>query len=139
MSVAPLLRDSRPSALPRSAALAGVSWPRVLTIGAALAYAAALNQAYTSRFSPVYAYDGLIDAHPTTTATIVVAGVAALPAAWLPIAARRPSTIALWTLYLLGYVPAVIVPLRLKGDLSAVAPFEAALVGSMALDRKSVV
>lgn len=133
MSVAPLLRDSRPTALPRSAALAGVGWARVLTIGAALVYAGALNQAYKSRFSPVYAYDGLIDAHPTTTATIVVAGLAALPAAWLPIAARRPSTIALWTLYLLGYVPAAIVPLLLKGDLAAVAPFEAALVSSLAI------
>src|SRR3954451_11581351 len=110
MSVAPVLRDLRPTALPRSAALAGVGWPRLLTIGAALAYAAALNQVYTSRFSPVYAYDGLIDAHPTTTATIVVAGLAALPAAWLPIAARRPSTIALWTPSLLGYAPPRIGP-----------------------------
>jgi hypothetical protein len=133
MSVAPLLRDPRPTTLAPPAAVAGAAWARGLTIVAALVYAAALNRVYAAKFSPLYAYSGLVDAGPTTAATIVVAVLAALPAAWLPIAARRPSTIAMWTLYLLGYVPAVIVPLRLEGDLRAVLPFEGALVGSMAL------
>jgi O-antigen polymerase len=133
MSVAPLLRDPRPTTLAPPAAVASAAWTRGLTIVGALVYAAALNRVYALKFSPVYAYSGLIDARPATAATIVVALLAALPAAWLPIAARRPSTIAMWTLYLLGYVPAVIVPLRLEGDLKAVLPFEAALVRSMAL------
>src|SRR4051794_28312975 len=132
MSVAPLLRDPRPTTLAPPAAVAGAAWARGLTIAAALVYAAALNRVYAAKFSPLYAYSGLVDAGPTTAATIVVAVLAALPAAWLPIAARRPSTMAMWTLSLLGYVPAVIVPLRLEGDLRAVLPFEGAL-GSMAL------
>jgi hypothetical protein len=133
MSVAPYLRDSRPTSLPPAAALAWTGWARLLTIAAALAYAAALDRVYAARFAPVYAYSGLIDAAPTTGARIVVAVLTALPAAWLPLPARRPSTIALWTLYLLGYVPATIVPLFLEGDLNTVLPFEAALVSSMAI------
>src|SRR3954453_16178396 len=133
MSVAPLLRDSRPTTLAPPAAVASAAWARGLTIVAALVYAGPLNRVYAAKFSPLYAYSGLVDAGPTTAATIVGAVLAALPAAWLPIAARRPSTIAMWTLHLLGYVPAVIVPLRLEGDLRAVLPFEGALVGSMAL------
>jgi hypothetical protein len=120
-------------ALAPVAALVLVGRARALAIAGALGYAAALNWAYTSHFSPVYAYNGLIDANPSATAVLVVVALTALPAAWLPIAARRPSTIALWTLYLVGYVPTAMVPIYLTGSLDTVLPLEVALVSSMAL------
>ena len=68
---------SRPGAVPVGigalalapiSALVLVGPARALAIAGALGYAAALNWAYTSHFSPVYAYSGLIDADPTPTA-----------------------------------------------------------------------
>src|SRR5919202_1288329 len=115
------------------AALVLVGPGRALVIAGALGYAAALSWAYTSHFSPVYAYSGLIDADPAPTAVLVVAAITALPAVWLPIAARRPSAIVLWTLYLVGYVPTAMVPIYLTGSLHRVLPFEIALVSSMAV------
>jgi hypothetical protein len=115
------------------AALVLVGPARALAIAGALGYVTALIWAYTSHFSPVYAYNGLIDADPTPTAVLIVATIAALPAAWLPISARRPSTIALWTLYLVGYVPTAMVPIYLTGSLEAVLPWELALISAMAV------
>ena len=116
--------------------LAALGWAgvaRAATVTAAFAYVAALAWGYTSQVAPTYAYDGLTDAAPELTAVLIVAALAALPAMWLPLAARRPSTVVLWVLYLLGYVPAVVVPLFMRGDLAAVLPFDLAMLGSMAI------
>ena len=104
------------------AALAWAGVARAATITGALAYVAALTWGYTSQVAPTFAYDGLTDAGPEPTAVLIVAAVAALPATWLPLAARRPSTVVLWVLYLLGYVPTVVVPLFMRGDLAEVLP-----------------
>jgi hypothetical protein len=106
---------------------------RAVIVGAALAYFGALVWAYTAYFAPLYAYSGLIDASPPPDAIIVVAALTALPAAWLPIAARRPSTVVLWSLYVVGYVPAAMVPVFLEGRLGAVLPLNIALLASMAV------
>ena len=118
--------------LPLSAlVLAGTA--RAAAITAALGYAAALVWAYTNHYSPIYAYLGQIDARPEALETLVVVGLAALPAAWLPLEARRPSTVLLWLLYLTGYVSLTVVPLFIEGDLSTVLPFDIAMAGSMAV------
>ena len=106
---------------------------RAATLTAALTYAGALVWGYTAHFAPLYAYQGLIDAGPDPEATLVVVALAALPAAWLPLSARRPSTVVLWFVYLLGYVPAIVVPLWLTGDLEAVLPLDIALIAAMAI------
>jgi hypothetical protein len=106
---------------------------RAVAIGAAVAYVVVLDWAYTSHFSPVYAYTGLIDAAPSPGAKLIVAALAAAPTAWLPLSACRPSTIVLWALYLVGYVPTAIVPLYLERDLGTVLPFEVGLVSSMVI------
>jgi hypothetical protein len=111
--------------------LAGVA--RAATVAAALAYVGVLIWVYTTEIAPLYAYQGLVDADPEPTAALLTAALAALPAVLLPIAARRPSVIVLWLLYLVGYVPAVVVPLYIEGDLSTVLPFELALAGAMAV------
>ena len=105
---------------------------RAAVLASTLAYSLALMWAYASHFSPIYAYEGLINAGPSTSTKLVVAAVAALPAAWLPLAARRPSTLVLWALYLLGYVPTIVVPVFINGRLGAPLPFDLALLGSMA-------
>jgi hypothetical protein len=120
-------------ALAPGAALVLAGPVRATAIGAAVAYVAVLDWAYASHFSPVYAYTGLIDAAATPGATLAVAALTAAPAAWLPLSARRPSTIVLWALYLVGYVPTALVPLYLTGDLGAVLPFDVGLVSSMAI------
>jgi hypothetical protein len=115
------------------AALVVAGAARAATVTAALAYVGVLIWVYTTQIAPLYAYHGLIDASPEPTAALIVAALAALPAAWLPIAARRPSVIVLWFLYLVGYVPATVVPLYIEGDLATVLPFDMALIGSMAI------
>jgi hypothetical protein len=107
--------------------------PRAATITAALVYIGVLIWFYTTQIAPLYAYSGLVDAGPDPMATIVVVALAALPAAWLPIAALRPSVIVLWFVYVVGYVPVAVVPFYMEGDLSTVLPFDLALVGSMAI------
>jgi len=106
---------------------------RAATITAALAYVAALAWAYPSYMVPTYAYEGLIDAAPAPAALLIVAALAALPVVWLPLSARRPSSIVLWTLWVAGYVPAIVVSLYLEGDLETVLAFDVALLGSMAI------
>jgi hypothetical protein len=106
---------------------------RAAAIAAALVYVGVLMWVYTTQIAPLYSYYGLIDADPEPMATLIVTALAALPAAWLPISARRPSFIVLWLLYLVGYVPVIVVPLYLEGDLATVLPFDLALVGSMAI------
>ncbi len=106
---------------------------RAATLTAILAYVAAMVWAYRSHFSPLFAYDGLIDVGPSSSAILIAAGLATLPAVWLPLSADRPSTLVLWPLYVLGYVPTVVVPLFMKGYLGTVLAFDAALLGSMAI------
>src|SRR5262249_10660570 len=62
-----------------------------------------------------------------------VAALTVAPAVWLPLTARRPSTIVLWPLYLVGYVPTTMVPLYMTGSLHQVLPLEVGLVTSMAI------
>jgi hypothetical protein len=111
--------------------LSGIA--RAATIGAALAFIAALVWAYTTHYSPVFDYLGQINARPEASETLIVVAIATLPAVWLPLPARRPSTVLLWFLYLVGYVPLTVVPLFLEGDLSTVLPFDIALAGCMAI------
>jgi hypothetical protein len=106
---------------------------RAATLVAALAYVGVLIWGYTKHFSPLYAYHGLIDAGPAPEAILAIVALAALPAAWLPLSASRPSTVVLWFLYLIGYVPAVVVPLWLTGDLGTVLPLDIALMAAMVI------
>jgi O-antigen polymerase len=115
------------------AALVVAGSARAATITAAIVYVGVLIWFYTTQVAPLYSYYGLIDAGPEPMTTLVVTALAALPAAWLPITARRPSFIVLWLLYLVGYVPVTVVPLYLEGDLATVLPFDLALVASMAI------
>ena len=108
---------------------------RLLLAVGAIAYVAAFQWVYIAWIVPVYGYSGLIDAGADLPSLAVMTVLAVMPVVWLPIEVGRPSEIVLWFLYLLGYIPAVVVPIRLLGpDLWAVLPFGALLaVGFAAL------
>jgi hypothetical protein len=115
------------------AAVVAADASRGLAMLAALAAVAAIDWAYVEHFSPLYAYQGLVDASPTVAALAVAAALAALPAVVLPTRVERPSTVVVWMLYLAGYVPAIVVPVFITGDLGRVLPYQLAMAGSMAL------
>jgi hypothetical protein len=100
---------------------------------AALVYIGVLMWAYPRKIVPTYAYQGLIDAAPAVSALAIAGVLAVAPSAWLPVAARRPSTLLLWIVYLAGYVPAIVVPVFIVGRVEAVLPFDVALLASMAI------
>jgi competence ComEA-like helix-hairpin-helix protein len=106
---------------------------RAATVAASLAYVAALIWIYRADMVPVWAYAGMIDARPSATDVLVVTGIAVLPAMWIPVPARRASTIVLWVVYLMGYLPAVVLPPFLGAELGTVLRLDLALLGSMAL------
>lgn len=106
---------------------------RAAAVTATLAYVGALVWAYRSHFSPLFAYDGLTDAGPSWSAIVIAAGLGTVPALLLPLSADRPSSLVLWPLYLLGYVPTIVVPLFMKGYLNIVLPFDVALLISMVI------
>ena len=106
---------------------------RAATVAASLGYVAILVWAYTSRMSPVYAYAGLIDSSPPASEMLAVTALATLPAMWIPIEARRSSTVVLWVLYLMGYLPALVIPPFLQVDLADALPLDLALLASMAI------
>lgn len=106
---------------------------RAGALAGALAYGGTFVWGYTDYFSPLYAYQGLVDARPEPSAILVVIALAALPAAWMPLTAERASSLVLWPLYLVGYVPGIVVPLLVTGDLGRVLPQDLALLGALAI------
>jgi hypothetical protein len=99
----------------------------LMAIGVAV-YILALHWTYTDWIAPVYGYAGMVDAGASWPSLLLVSLLAILPVIWLPVVLRRPSGIVLWVLYLLGYVPATVLPIHLLGpDLGAVLPLEIAI------------
>jgi hypothetical protein len=134
------LATARPLPLAAYVALAGLlplsalaigAVRRAVILGGALAYAGVLAWTYTSRFAPLFGYQGLVDGHPEGRAVVIMIVLAALPAAWLPISADRPSAVLLWSVYIVGYVPAVVIPIFLTADLTAVLPLALTLLAAL--------
>ena len=114
-----------------AAALVFAGRVRGSTVACAALYAGVLAWAYDNHFVPLFRYTGMEDAAPPAGALFITIALAALPAAWLPVSAMRPSTVVLWSLYIIGFVPAMVVPIYLTGRLDAVLPLDAALVSAM--------
>jgi hypothetical protein len=99
----------------------------VLVIGA-ISYVAGLHWIYVGWVVPLNSYRGLISVSldPFTLGLIIV--IAVVPSLLLPVRVHRPSEILLWFLYLVGYVPAVSIPIHLLGpDGGVVFPFSVVL------------
>ena len=91
--------------------------PRRLVLGLSVAvYVLALNWTYTDWTAfPVYRYTGMIESGAGMSTLFLLGTLAILPSAWLPLRLSRPSGIVLWVLYLLGYVPAMVIPIYVLG------------------------
>ena len=98
------------------------------------AYAVAFHVVYVLVIAPNFSYDGSFYA-PVSAGGVFLAGAAAvLPSSWLPSRLTRPSQIAVWLIYLVGYVPASLVMYYvLQADVGELAPFSLALIAGMAI------
>lgn len=85
---------------------------------------------YARVISPLYVGSGLANELPPDGSIVLAVLAAGLPALWLPLMASRPSSVALWIVYLGGFVPSMIVPSFVLGAGWALAPYWLALTGS---------
>ncbi|HEU4671550.1 MAG TPA: hypothetical protein VFS32_01490 [Candidatus Limnocylindrales bacterium] len=112
---------------------------RLALIAGGLVFVAALDWAYVAWVAPWYGYSGLVERGVDPSSTLVVAVVATVPCAWLPLRIERPSDAIVWLLYLVAYVPAAVVPIHVLGpDPGRVLPLEAVLLlaaGTLGLMR----
>jgi hypothetical protein len=132
------LRDVGQVTLLASAASVGIAVsggrPRPLLVLGAIVYVGALEWTYINWIVPIFGYSGLIDVGVDVASYAVVTSLAALPALWLPMQLQRPSAVIIWLLYLLAYVPSIVVPVHLLGpDLLTVLPLELILVIAFAV------
>lgn len=115
------------------AGLASAGVRRAVLVLATVAYGLALAAIYPSEIVPIYAYAHLVDLEPGRQALLISTALAAVPALWMPMSADRPSAVLMWVLYLIGYVPAVVLGPYLTGSLGRVLPYDLALLASMAI------
>ena len=104
---------ARPAAIPALdlAFARGAVAGRVTVVVGCVTYAALLVASYVSTIAPAFSYLGytLNPAPAPYLALGFLLGV--LPSMWLPLRMTRPSVGVVWILYLLAYVPSVLMPL----------------------------
>ncbi len=86
------------------------SWirSRIALLGWGSGYLALVVWAYAHFIVPRFAFQGFAY-HPSWARTAVIALLALSPLLWMPSVLTRPSSFAVWVLYLVVYVPAVVV------------------------------
>jgi hypothetical protein len=88
---------------------------RALVVVAALTYVGAVHWSYVTIIAPSFSYNGSVY-QPAPDGSLVLAFlVSVLPAFWLPVVVSRPSQVTLWVLYVLAYVPSILVPYYVLG------------------------
>ena len=104
---------------------------RVATVVGCAAYVAAAMKGYAIVATLGYAYMGF-RIRPVGWWMVAAFGLALLPSLFLPVSARRPSTVLAWFLYLIAYVPLTFVPMWSLRDVEPAAAFRfSAFVGAM--------
>ncbi|MCH9684896.1 MAG: hypothetical protein K0V04_25900 [Deltaproteobacteria bacterium] len=88
---------------------------RALLVGLAAVYVVLLQWTYVHDLHPRWAYMGLEHHAPAAWVRGTLSVLAVVPALWMPRALGRPSQIGLWFLYLLVYVPSLLVPMESVG------------------------
>ena len=107
---------------------------RALAVLGSAAYTVVFHATYTTVIAPAFAYDGSFYAPVSAFVVWVAVAAAILPSLWLPDRLKRPSQVALWLIYLVGYIPASLVMYYVQGrDLTELWPFTFILVASMAI------
>ncbi|MDB5123365.1 MAG: hypothetical protein JWP94_1494 [Mucilaginibacter sp.] len=80
----------------------------------AILYLISFDWMYISWLSGRYSYMGF-EYHPVRLDLLLVSHIVAwLPVLWIPIKLRRPSVIIYWFLFLMTYIPAVLLPVYIK-------------------------
>lgn len=106
---------------------------RGVVICAALLYAVILQLVYVVEISPGYSYAGYLSRPLPLWALLTATLLAAAPATWLPVRLARPSQLLYWTVYVVAYVPSVLVPFyALSAPVPVVLGFALALLLSFA-------
>ncbi|WP_430534782.1 hypothetical protein [Listeria rocourtiae] len=81
----------------------------VLVIGV-LFYIASLYIGYIYLISPSYSYYSLIDLQPTISIKAISIVLALIPIIWSESTVSRPSQVVYWLLYILVYIPTMVMP-----------------------------
>jgi glycosyltransferase involved in cell wall biosynthesis len=113
---------SRPDREPES--------PRRHVVVAAVAYVISLSLAYQLVLSPAFESSGLVNRLTSSGAPVLALALASLPSGWMPIRASRPSDVSLWVIYLIGYVPSLVIPPFLLGTRWSLLPLQLVLTVS---------
>ncbi|AQY49930.1 putative B-band O-antigen polymerase [Listeria weihenstephanensis FSL R9-0317] len=93
-----------------------IKWNKILLLVGMAFYVYGLKLAYTDFISPVFTYFGFINLHPSTSEQFVSIVFVFIPLLWSNTHAYRPSRIVYWILYMMVYVPAMIVPDYVRMD-----------------------
>lgn len=89
---------------------------RLLVIAAALFYGYSLQYAHVNYLHPEWGYFGFSYRPPDTVELLIMYGLLAAGSALLPTALARPSSIVVLLLFVVVYVPTVVVTLGLDAD-----------------------
>lgn len=95
-----------------------------------MAYVLSLSIAYQAVISPAFAESGLVNRLAGTGAPLLALAFACLPSGWMPIRATRPSDVSLWVIYLIGFVPSLVIPPFLLGAGLSLLPLQLTLTAS---------
>lgn len=107
---------------------------RALVVATAITSIGAVHWSYVTVISPLFEYEGAFY-RPAPDGSLELAFlVSILPAFWLPVVVLRPSQVALWVLYVLAYVPSIVVPYYVLGTgFEGILPLTLAVAVSFAL------
>ncbi len=107
---------------------------RIWLIVGVTAHTLAFHVVYVTFIAPRFGYNGSVFEPVGDWTVPMVLVLAILPSAWLPTRIHRPSQVAVWLLFLLGYVPASMIPYYVLGESpDTLFPLSMALIGSMAI------
>lgn len=80
-------------------------------------FVAVVHVAYVSFIPGAYGYQGLVYVTEDGLSALALA-LAWVPALWLPVTLDRPSATLTWVLYVIGYVPSILVPAYVSGPMN---------------------
>ena len=107
---------------------------RLLLIMGALLYVLSLNWAYIDVIVPRYEYMGFIANSVQPSYVSLAWLLAAVPSLWMPVRLQRPSQVIYWLLYVIVFVPAILIPLyTLTSDIKQWFLRSLSLVGAVAM------
>ncbi|KMT60377.1 hypothetical protein [Paenilisteria newyorkensis] len=111
-----------------------IKWNKIVLIIGISLYVYGLKLAYTDFISPAFSYFGFINLHPSAMEQFVSIVFVFIPILWSNTHAYRPSRIVYWILYMMVYVPAMIVPDYVRmNNFDAIIALKCVLLFCMAL------